>query len=120
MQENFPLHTRMQEHRMQEQELLYSVVIPIYNEVDNIIPLVDELEWVMTASANMWELIFVDDGSTDESSTILQRLVASKPHIRYIRLKKNYGQTSAFAAGVRSAKGTWVISLDGDGQNDPR
>ncbi len=101
-------------------ELLYSVVIPIYNEADNIVPLVEELEWVMHIYNTQWEAIFVDDGSNDATQQILSDLVASKPHIRYLRLKKNYGQTSAFAAGVRAARGSWIISLDGDGQNDPR
>lgn len=103
-----------------QNELLYSIVIPIYNEADNIIPLVEEIEWVMHSYAGTWEIIFVDDGSTDDSSVILQHLSQSKPAIRCLRFKKNYGQTSAFVAGVRASRGTWVISLDGDGQNDPR
>lgn len=101
-------------------EIAYSIIIPIYNEADNIVPLIEELEWVMQAYANKWEIIFVDDGSTDASLRILQKLIPTKPHLRCLQLKQNYGQTSAFAAGVKAAKGTWVISLDGDGQNDPR
>ncbi|MBS0634439.1 MAG: glycosyltransferase family 2 protein [Verrucomicrobia bacterium] len=101
-------------------ELLYSIVIPVYNEADNLIPLVEEVEWVMHAYPHAWELIFVDDGSTDSSQEILQKLVDAKPYIRCISLKKNYGQTSALAAGIRASQGTWVLSLDGDGQNDPR
>lgn len=105
---------------MQEPCLLYSIVIPIYNEADNIIPLLEEVEWVMHAYPHLWELIYVDDGSTDASGDILQKLVEAKPYVRCISLKKNYGQTSALAAGIRASRGTWVVTLDGDGQNDPR
>lgn len=101
-------------------QLLYSIVIPIYNEADNIIPLLEEVEWVMHAYPHLWEIIFVDDGSTDAGPQILEKLTKSKPYVRAIHLRKNYGQTSALAAGIRAAHGTWVISLDGDGQNDPR
>lgn len=100
--------------------LQYSIVIPVYNEADNILALVEEVEWVMHAYPHLWELIFVDDGSTDSSQKILQTLVETKPYVRCITLKKNYGQTSALAAGIRASLGTWVLSLDGDGQNDPR
>lgn len=96
----------------------YSIVIPIYNEQDNIIPLVDELEWVMKAYDDAWECIFVDDGSTDSSIKVLKTI--AKPFLRIVPLKKNYGQTSALAAGIRAACGEWIITLDGDGQNDPR
>ncbi len=98
----------------------YSIVIPVYNEAENIKPLLEEIEWVMNAYPNEWEVIFVDDGSKDTSQHILQQLILLKPHVRCIAFKKNYGQTSALAAGIRAAKGSWVISLDGDGQNDPR
>ena len=100
--------------------LHYSVIIPIYNEAENIPFLVKELEWVMHNHKDSWELIFIDDGSTDQSEQVLEKLKASKPFIRCVQLKKNYGQSSAFIAGVKAARGTWIISLDGDGQNDPR
>ena len=98
----------------------YSIVIPIYNEADNILPLVEEVEWVMNSYPEEWEMLFVDDGSTDGGLEILQKLIRSRPHIRCIALKRNYGQSNALAAGIRAAKGDWVITLDGDGQNDPR
>lgn len=102
-----------------QKELVYSIVIPIYNEEDNILPLIDEIEAAMLPYNGTWELIYVDDGSSDKSQTILKKLSHTKPHIRTLCLKKNYGQSSALFAGIRSAKGKWVISLDGDGQNDP-
>lgn len=101
-------------------QIAYSIIVPIYNEADNILPLIEEIEWVMNTNPNSWEVIFVDDGSQDASLCILQKLVKSKPYLRCLQLKQNYGQTSAFAAGVKAARGTYVISLDGDGQNDPR
>lgn len=101
-------------------DIQFSVVIPIYNEAENIIPLVEELDWVMHCYKGSWELIFVNDGSTDRTEEILGALIQIKPHIRMLSLQKNYGQTTAFIAGVRASKGTWIITLDGDGQNDPR
>ena len=98
----------------------YSVVIPIYNEAENIAQLADELDWVMHCHEGQWELIFVDDHSTDKTEEVLERIMKKKPYVHTLRLKKNYGQTNAFAAGIRHAKGRYIISLDGDGQNDPR
>jgi dolichol-phosphate mannosyltransferase len=108
-----------------ESDITYSIVIPLYNERDNVLPLVEELGWVMSTYKDKWELILVDDGSTDATSQVITELIETKKslaagHIRLIRLHKNYGQTTAFAAGIRAAKGSWIISLDGDGQNDPR
>jgi dolichol-phosphate mannosyltransferase len=97
----------------------YSVVIPIKNEEDNIVPLIQELEPVMQGLGQPWELICVDDGSTDKSLQILSDLKTSKPYIRTIVFAKNFGQSSAFDAGFRAAKGEFVITLDGDRQNDP-
>jgi glycosyltransferase involved in cell wall biosynthesis len=105
---------------MQQNTILYSIVIPIYNEVDNIVSLVEEIEWVMNCHSGKWELIFVNDGSTDGSQQLIEALIDIKSHIRCISFTQNYGQTSAFAAGVSRSFGKWIISLDGDGQNDPR
>lgn len=97
----------------------YSVVIPLKNEESNIVDLINELEPVMNGLNEPWELICVDDGSTDSTLTILIDLLKSKPYLRIIIFKKNYGQSSAFDAGFKSAKGEFVITLDGDRQNDP-
>lgn len=100
--------------------LVYSVVIPLKNEAGNIIDLIDELEPVMSALGEPWELICIDDGSNDGTDRILSSLVSKKPYLRPIFFDKNYGQSSAFDAGFKAARGTFVITLDGDGQNDPK
>lgn len=96
----------------------YSVVIPLKNEEKNISDLLAELEPVMNKIGN-WELICIDDGSTDLTRQVLKELSQSRPYLRPLYFKKNYGQSSAFDAGFRAAKGEFVITLDGDGQNDP-
>ncbi len=99
---------------------MYSVVIPIHNEEANIEELIVELEPVMNSLAHPWELICVDDGSSDSSLLILQNLCKSRPNMRIIRFTRNFGQSSAFAAGFEHAKAEYIITLDGDRQNDPK
>lgn len=98
----------------------YSVVIPLKNEESNIGELIEELEPIMQGLNHSWELICVDDGSTDETCEVLRRLMPKKPYLRLIIFKRNYGQSSAFQAGFAAARGEFVITLDGDRQNDPR
>lgn len=100
-------------------DLNYSVILPIKDEEDNIESLIQEIENVMAALKNPWELICVDDGSTDKSLEILKTLAEKKSFIRLIVFDGNFGQSSAFDVGFREAKGTLVITLDADGQNDP-
>lgn len=97
----------------------YSVVIPVKNEEENIIDLIEELEPVMASLQKPWELICIDDGSTDQTLSILVDLLSKKPYLRLLAFKKNYGQSSGFDAGFKAAKGDFVITLDGDRQNDP-
>jgi dolichol-phosphate mannosyltransferase len=97
----------------------YSVVIPIKNEEENIKDLVQEIEPVMNSMAREWELICIDDGSTDRSLLILQDLCKQKPYLRILSFTRNFGQSAAFAAGFKAAKGEVIITLDGDRQNDP-
>lgn len=99
---------------------VFSVVIPLKNEVENINCLIDELEPVMEMLQRPWELICIDDGSTDGTKRLLQNLSKHKPYIRLIAFQRNYGQSSAFDAGFKAAQGEFVITLDGDGQNDPK
>lgn len=95
----------------------YSIVIALKNEADNIEALVRELVPVMEGLKKPWELICIDDGSTDNTGAILQKL--SLPNLVLIAFDKNYGQSSGFDAGFKAAKGSFIITLDGDGQNDP-
>jgi len=96
----------------------YSVVIPVKNEAPNLPPLLEELNSVMSTLNAPWEVIVVNDGSTDASAEVLSQLHPLYP-LRTIHFDRNYGQSSAFDAGFRSAKGEFIITLDGDRQNDP-
>jgi dolichol-phosphate mannosyltransferase len=100
--------------------VVYSVVIPLKNEAGNIIDLIQELEPLMDSLGQPWELICIDDGSTDETHHVLNELSKTKHYLRIIKFKENYGQSSAFDAGFKKAQGKFIITLDGDGQNDPK
>jgi glycosyltransferase involved in cell wall biosynthesis len=97
-----------------------SVVIPIRNEAAALPELYRELTEVLGASGRPYELILVDDGSTDDSFEIMARLQAADPRVRVIRFRRNFGQTAAFAAGFDYARGRLIVTSDGDLQNDPR
>lgn len=97
----------------------YSVVIPLKNEEENIADLINELEPVMQTLNSPWELICINDGSTDNTLSVLSELVKTKPFLRVLNFDRNYGQSCAFDAGFKNAKGEWIITLDGDRQNDP-
>ncbi len=96
-----------------------SVVIPLLNEENNVLPLYHALDTAMTHSGRTWEVIFIDDGSTDATYHILRQLHERDPLVRVIRLRRNFGQTAALAAGFDRARGAIIVSLDGDMQNDP-
>ncbi len=92
-----------------------SIVVTIYNEAENIHPLIEAISEAMEGIS--YELIYVDDGSTDDS---LQRLYASEhPGLRVVELRKNYGQSLALMAGIDEARGQYIVTMDGDLQNDP-
>lgn len=96
-----------------------SLVIPVYNEEDNIKPLIAELREVLPALGRSYEIIFVDDGSRDRSFELLKKAASQDQQIRIIRFKKNTGQTAAFDAGFKAAQGDVVVTMDADLQNDP-
>jgi dolichol-phosphate mannosyltransferase len=94
-----------------------SVVVPVCNEADNVEPLAREIDAALAGRA--YEMIFVDDGSTDETAANLRRLKNQLPALRVLSHSFRSGQSAAVASGVRAARGPWVATLDGDGQNDP-
>ena len=96
-----------------------SVVVPLYNEEPNVIGLHRELTVALDAWGRPYELILVDDGSTDGTFDRLRELHAADPRLRVIRLRRNFGQTAAFAAGFAHARGRLIATADGDLQNDP-
>jgi glycosyltransferase involved in cell wall biosynthesis len=96
-----------------------SIVIPVRNESPNIKPLYDELTTTLLRGGRSYEIIVIDDGSTDDTFDQLASLQLRDPHLRVIRFRRNFGQTAAFAAGFAFARGRLVVTADGDGQNDP-
>jgi len=97
-----------------------SVVIPIYNEEENVTLLYDELTEVMKSMACSYEILFVDDGSTDSTLSILQSMQAADQRIVVVKFRRNFGQTAAMSAGFDYSSGDVIITMDGDLQNDPR
>ncbi len=97
-------------------DVLITIVIPVKNEEETLPGLAREIDAAFATQTYRWEVLWVDDGSTDRSRQLMQGLPA--PH-RWIALDRNHGQSAAFQAGFRAARGTWVGTLDGDGQNDP-
>jgi glycosyltransferase involved in cell wall biosynthesis len=96
-----------------------TVVIPVYNEVDNLRPLHDELTATLHQLGRAYEIVYVDDGSGDGSQQVLADLQVRDAHVILVRLARNYGQTAALAAGFDHAAGELIVTLDADGQNDP-
>jgi glycosyltransferase involved in cell wall biosynthesis len=96
-----------------------SVVVPIYNEAESIDHLLEAIATVVQATHLSYEIICVDDGSTDGSTRILTQLAQERHDLKAVILRRNYGQTPAMAAGFQQAQGKVIITLDGDLQNDP-
>jgi glycosyltransferase involved in cell wall biosynthesis len=100
-------------------KLEVSIVIPVFNEAENILPLYAALKSALVELRRTWEVIFVDDGSTDTTYALLKQLNDQGEMLRIIRLRRNFGQTAAMAAGFDHASGEIVVAMDGDLQNDP-
>jgi len=98
---------------------MLSIVIPIHNEEHSILPLYDRLTVVLEGLQRPYEILFVDDASTDRSFELLANLVETDAHLKVIRLRRNFGQTAALAAGFHQAKGGIVVAMDGDLQHAP-
>ena len=100
-----------------------SVIVPIKDERDNLVPLTEQLiktlESCDESRSSPFEILFIDDGSTDGSSDVLDQLATDYPRVRVFHFDRNYGQSSAFDAGFKHSIGDLVITIDGDLQNDP-
>jgi glycosyltransferase involved in cell wall biosynthesis len=97
-----------------------SLIIPVYNEAQNLPILYDSIQQTLKANKNIWEVIFIDDGSTDDSFDVLRSLVEKDPeHVRVVAFRRNFGQTAAITAGIDHAQGEIIVLMDADMQNDP-
>ena len=96
-----------------------SVVVPVYNERDSLVQLVDELQAGVRSSVSSYEIIFVDDGSTDDSWKKIEELASREPVVSGIRLRRNFGKAAALTAGMKVATGDLILMLDADLQDDP-
>jgi len=97
----------------------FSIIIPVKNEEDNIAPLVDEIISVLGTNPQKLEIIFVDDGSEDDTLSRIKQKAKAVSVVRWISFDRNYGQTAAFDAGLKAARGELLVTMDGDLQNDP-
>jgi dolichol-phosphate mannosyltransferase len=99
-------------------EIQLSVVVPVFNERDNVTPLVNE---IVAALRNLiaFEIVYVNDQSKDDSLDVLRQLMRDVPELRVLSHTKQSGQSTAVRTGVKAARGLWIATLDGDGQNDP-
>jgi glycosyltransferase involved in cell wall biosynthesis len=104
---------------MIEKLLDLSIVVPVYNEAENIPDLISSITAAMHGFTDSYEIVLIDDGSTDNSFVLLKSLAQRDSHLRLIRFGINYGQTAALAAGFHHAKGKVIITMDADLQNDP-
>lgn len=96
-----------------------SIVVPLYNEEDNVPPLFEAIDSVMRDQGFRYEILFVDDGSRDRTFANARDIALENPHLRVLRFRRNYGQTPAMAAGIDHARGRILVTMDGDLQNDP-
>jgi glycosyltransferase involved in cell wall biosynthesis len=99
--------------------LALSIVVPMYNEQENVTPLYRAIVAAASKLGRSFEVIFVDDGSADRTVEVASELARRDPHLRIVKFRRNYGQTAAMAAGIEHARGEIVVTMDGDLQNDP-
>jgi glycosyltransferase involved in cell wall biosynthesis len=97
----------------------YSIVVPFHNEEENVTALYARLKQVMEQVGDSFELVFVDDGSSDRSYKLLEEIAAVDSRVLVVKLRRNFGQTSALAAGFDHASGDFILAMDGDLQHDP-
>ncbi|HED14927.1 MAG TPA: glycosyltransferase [Gammaproteobacteria bacterium] len=99
--------------------IVLSVVVPVYNEQDNIEPLLQEIITVIEPFDIGYEVLYVDDCSVDGSEVLLRQLLTRYPRLRVLRHQQRSGQSTAICSGIMAARGEWIVTLDGDGQNPP-
>ena len=97
----------------------FSIVVPLHNEQENVTELYDRVKAVMEASGESFEMVLVDDGSRDRTFSLLRSIASVDSRVTVVRLRRNFGQTSALAAGFDHARGEYIIAMDGDLQHDP-
>ena len=97
----------------------YSIVVPLHDEQENVTELYDRLKAVMETTGESFELVLVDDGSHDNTFPLLREIAAIDSRVTVVKLRRNFGQTSALAAGFDHARGRFIIAMDGDLQHDP-
>jgi glycosyltransferase involved in cell wall biosynthesis len=97
-----------------------SIAVPLHNEEGNVKPLYREIQGVMEKTGFPYEIVLINDGSTDRTGEILMTLKQKDHHLRVIELEGNFGEAAALSAGYYFSRGDWIITMDGDGQNDPR
>ena len=99
--------------------LKYSIVVPLHNEQENVTDLYARLKSVMEANGEPFEVVFVDDGSSDGTFPLLREIAAVDSRVTVVKLRRNFGQTAGLAAGFDHARGEYIIAMDGDLQHDP-
>ena len=102
-----------------EKAARYSIVIPLFNEEENLRPLYMKVVEIMNATGSRYQVVFVDDGSSDRTCALLREICANDSRVVAVRLRRNFGQTTALQAGFDYAEGEVIISLDGELQHDP-
>jgi len=103
-----------------KKEIFISVVVPLFNEEEGVPLLYSSIKEVCEEMDQRYEILFVDDGSTDSTFAELEKIQKADPSVRVVKFRKNYGQTAAMASGFENARGRIIVSMDGDLQNDPK
>jgi glycosyltransferase involved in cell wall biosynthesis len=98
---------------------LLSLVIPVYNEADSLVPLVSEIDEALATYGTPYEIVFVDDGSSDGSFSVMKELADSRDDMRVVKLRRNFGKAAALSHGFAASRGDVIVTMDGDRQDDP-
>ena len=104
---------------MAEKKIEISIVVPVYNEEESLPELLRRTAGTMEKLGHQWEMVLIDDGSTDDSLKILKKLQKDYKQVQVLELRRNYGKAAALQAGFDHCKGGLIITMDGDLQNDP-